>query len=78
MGQGDELEDEDWDEPGDDWPSSFGPPLVLVCRCHCVEEREIEALIAEGADLAEIARRTGATTGCSGCRRQIESMLRAR
>jgi bacterioferritin-associated ferredoxin len=64
------------DEP--EWPDSFGPQLVLVCRCHCVEEREIEALADDGCDVAEIARRTGATTGCSGCRAQVEAIVASR
>ncbi|WP_373044120.1 bacterioferritin-associated ferredoxin [Vulgatibacter sp.] len=70
----DELEairDED-----DAWPAAFGPRLVLVCRCHCVEEREIEALAAQGCDVAEIARRTGATTGCGSCLLQVEEIVR--
>ncbi len=62
----------------DDWPTPLGSGGSLVCRCHAVEEQEIEALIAEGADLPEIARRTGATTACSGCRRSIEAMLASR
>lgn len=63
----------EWQEP--ETSAQPAPRPVLICRCFCVEEHEIEALIAKGADLAEIARVTGATTGCSGCRRQIEAML---
>lgn len=59
----------------DAWPDSFGPRLVLVCRCHCVEEWEVEALVSQGCGLEEIARRTGATTGCGSCTLQIEAMV---
>ena len=70
----------DWRDELADWPETEDPSAsarrpALICRCFCVEEQEIEGLIAEGADLAEIARVTGATTGCSGCRRQIQVML---
>ncbi|HWV37096.1 MAG TPA: (2Fe-2S)-binding protein [Vulgatibacter sp.] len=70
----------DWDDwrdelLEDDWPESLGP--AILCRCHGVEEREVEALITAGADLEEIARRTGATTACSGCLRAVQAMLSA-
>ena len=77
-----DWDDDDLDElealRDDGWPDSFGPRLVLVCRCHCVEEHEIEALADQGCDVAEIARRTGATTGCSGCRAQVEAIVASR
>jgi len=70
-------DDYDWrDELAEDWPEPSTP--AILCRCNGVEEREIEALIAAGADLDEIARRTGATTACSGCLRPIRAMLAAR
>ncbi len=59
------------------WPDRFGPPLVLVCRCHCVEDRELEALAAAGCSVEDIARETGATTGCSSCRPQVEAIVAA-
>jgi len=65
------------DELEDDWPEPFGPATALVCRCHCVEEREIEALACQGCDVGEIACRTGATTNCSGCRLQVEAIVEA-
>lgn len=65
----------DWrDEVEEGWPPSSNQP-ALSCRCFCVEERELEELIAAGADLEAIAAKTGATTGCSGCRGAIEAML---
>jgi bacterioferritin-associated ferredoxin len=56
---------------------AFPPLPVLICRCHCVEERELEALAAAGCDLAEIAKRTGATTHCGSCRAQVEAIVSA-
>ena len=70
--------DDDFDDVDGDWPEPFGPGVTLVCRCHCVEEHEIEALADQGCDVAEIARRTGATTGCSGCRLQVEAIVASR
>jgi len=63
------LRDEAWDalDPA--------PRRVLVCTCHCVEEGEIEALARAGCDLEAIARRTGATTHCGSCRRQVEAIV---
>jgi bacterioferritin-associated ferredoxin len=58
----------------DGWFELRGPRLV--CRCRAVGEDEIEGLIRAGADLDEIVRRTGATTGCSGCEGTILSMLK--
>jgi len=52
------------------------PLLRLVCRCRAVEEAEIEALVRAGADYETIVARTGATTGCGGCRNVIRNMLR--
>jgi len=52
------------------------PILRLVCRCRAVEEAEIEALVREGADYETIVARTGATTGCGGCRNVIRNMVR--
>lgn len=60
------------------WSNPFAAGVPLVCRCHCVEEGEIEALAAAGCGLEEIARRTGATTGCGACRRSVEAILAER
>ena len=62
----------------DDWgDGAFGAGRAFVCRCHCVEEGEIESLAAAGCDVEEIARRTGATTHCSSCLPQVEAIVRA-
>lgn len=52
------------------------PLLRLVCRCRSVEEAEIEALVRAGADYETIVAKTGATTGCGGCRMVIRNMVR--
>lgn len=80
--------DPEWDEPLDDREEELAelragegactePPLVLTCRCHCVEERELQVLAEAGCDLAEIARRTGATTGCTSCKAQVLALVAA-
>jgi bacterioferritin-associated ferredoxin len=52
--------------------------LKTVCRCNNIKYRTIERVIREGAcTLAEIAKRTGATTGyCGGtCTPDILAMI---
>jgi NAD(P)H-nitrite reductase large subunit len=52
--------------------------LKTVCRCNNIKYRTLERVIREGAcTLAEIAKRTGATTGyCGGtCTPDILAML---
>lgn len=53
------------------------PILRLLCRCRGVEEAEVEALVREGAGYEEIVARTGATTGCGGCRGILRSLVRS-
>jgi ferredoxin-nitrate reductase len=51
-------------------------PSELVCSCHRVTADQISRASADGADTAEaVARSTGATTGCGGCRSEVERML---
>ena len=71
----DELEELEALREADRWPDSFGPRLVLVCRCHCVEEAEVEALARQGLDVEEISSRTGAGMGCGGCLRQLRGIV---
>lgn len=55
----------------------FADPLLrLLCRCRGVEEAEVEALIRGGADYETIVARTGATTGCGGCRGILRNWVR--
>lgn len=52
--------------------------LKTVCRCNNIKYRTIERAIREGAcSIAEVANRTGATTGhCGGtCTPDIQQML---
>lgn len=52
--------------------------LKVVCRCNNVKYRTIERAIREGAcTLAQVATRTGATTGhCGGsCTPDVQQML---
>lgn len=54
----------------------FSDPLLrLLCRCRGVEEAEVEALIRAGEDYDGIVARTGATTGCGGCRGILRLMI---
>lgn len=52
--------------------------LKTVCRCNNIKYRTIERVIREGAcTVADVAKRTGATTGyCGGtCTPEIQEML---
>jgi bacterioferritin-associated ferredoxin len=50
-------------------------PMVL-CICHAVTERELDAAIEGGAHtLAEIAERLGAGSDCGCCQNEIEQRL---
>jgi len=49
---------------------------MIVCLCHGVDEREIEELVAQGADsLVSVGRACGAGTDCGACRGQIENII---
>lgn len=54
------------------------PERVYICRCSCVEEREIEALLAQGASVEEVCRRTGAGRSCSSCLPQLRRLAELR
>ena len=48
----------------------------LVCSCHAVTADQIRRACTAGAASAEgVARATGATTGCGGCRGEVERLL---
>ena len=52
--------------------------LKTVCRCNNIKYKTIERVIRDGAkSVAEVARRTGATTGyCGGsCTPDIQQMI---
>jgi len=56
------------------------PAAGVVCSCASVTREQIDAAIGiEGLErVAEVARATGATTGCGGCRAQVERILAER
>lgn len=56
---------------------------MLLCVCHAVSDRTVRALVQrEGCSAEQVARRTGAGTGCGACvadlRRLVENELAAR
>jgi bacterioferritin-associated ferredoxin len=49
---------------------------MILCICHSVTDREVDAAIRDGArSLGEIARRSGAGTDCGCCRPTIEKRI---
>jgi ferredoxin-nitrate reductase len=61
---------------GGDARREEGEASGLVCSCHRVSAEEIHRACAGGADTAEaVGRATGATTGCGGCRGEVERLL---
>jgi bacterioferritin-associated ferredoxin len=49
---------------------------MIVCLCHAVRDRELDAAIAEGADSVEqVGEQCGAGTGCGACIPEIEDRL---
>jgi bacterioferritin-associated ferredoxin len=50
--------------------------LVLVCICHPTSERDLEAVIDDGArTVQEIGQRCGAGTGCGSCVDELRDRL---
>jgi bacterioferritin-associated ferredoxin len=50
---------------------------MVVCICANVSERELRAVIADGATTTkEVARRCGAGAGCGACRPFIRESIR--
>ncbi|MFF7447401.1 MULTISPECIES: FAD-dependent oxidoreductase [unclassified Streptomyces] len=53
------------------------PDDAVVCQCNGVTKGTLLRCRADGApDLAAVARRTRATTGCGGCTSDVEELLR--
>jgi bacterioferritin-associated ferredoxin len=49
---------------------------VLVCICHPTSERDLDAVIDDGArTLQEIGQRCGAGTGCGACVDELRDRL---
>jgi bacterioferritin-associated ferredoxin len=52
---------------------------MIVCLCHPTSDRELEAIIDDGArTVEEISRRCGAGTGCGACVGELRERLEAR
>jgi bacterioferritin-associated ferredoxin len=49
---------------------------VIVCLCHGVRDRDIDAVIGDGAEtVEEIGAECGAGTGCGACIPELEDKL---
>lgn len=49
---------------------------MIVCLCHAVRDRDLDAAIADGAESVEqIGQQCGAGTGCGACIPEIEDRL---
>jgi bacterioferritin-associated ferredoxin len=54
-------------------------PSMLVCICHPTTDRDLEAVIDDGArTVQEVGRRCGAGTGCGTCVEEIRDRLNAK
>ena len=52
---------------------------MIVCLCHPTSERDVDAIIDEGARTVEdIGRRCGAGTGCGACVGELRERLQAK
>ena len=49
---------------------------MYICLCRAVTESEVRAVVAEGAaDTEQVIERSGAGTGCGGCRSALRDLL---
>ena len=52
---------------------------MIVCMCHPTSDRDVDAIIDDGArTVEEIGRRCGAGTGCGSCRDELRDRLAAK
>lgn len=52
---------------------------MIVCLCHPTSDRDVDAIIDDGArTVEEISRRCGAGTGCGACVGEIRERLQAK
>ena len=52
---------------------------MIVCMCHPTSDRELDAIIDDGArTVEEIGRRCGAGTGCGICLGELRERLNAK
>lgn len=49
---------------------------MIVCMCHPTSDRDVDAIIDDGArTVEEISRRCGAGTGCGACLEELRERL---
>jgi len=52
---------------------------MILCLCHPVSDRDVDAIIDEGArTVQEISQRCGAGTGCGACVGELRERLAAK
>jgi len=52
---------------------------MLVCLCHPASDRDIDAIIDDGArTVQDVGRKCGAGTGCGACVEEIRDRLNAK
>ncbi|MBL0212655.1 MAG: (2Fe-2S)-binding protein [Myxococcales bacterium] len=52
---------------------------TIVCLCHPTSDRDLDAVIDDGArTVAEIGRKCGAGTGCGACVEELRDRLSAK
>jgi len=52
---------------------------MIVCMCHPISDRDVDAIIDDGArTVEEISRRCGAGTGCGACVDELRERLVAK
>ena len=52
---------------------------MIVCMCHPTSDRDVDAIIDDGArTVEEISRRCGAGTGCGACLDELRERLSAK
>ncbi len=52
---------------------------MIVCLCHPTSDRDVDAMIDDGArTVEEISRRCGAGTGCGACLGELRERLESR
>lgn len=52
---------------------------MIVCLCHPTSDRDLDAIIDDGArTVEEISRRCGAGTGCGACLGELRERLQAK
>jgi nitrite reductase [NAD(P)H] large subunit len=53
------------------------PMEAQVCACHQVSKARLVDLIGQGCKTEQLGAKTGAGTGCGGCRPQLEALIEA-